>query len=362
MRKTSTKQVQEKPVLKIYCDESGYTGRDLLSKVQPYFVYSACHLEDDLLEEIKTLISKYRVEQGQQVKGINFVSTSKGQKAIEELFSNFSKYFRVVYHEKHYALACKIVEYGVEPYLKSNQEFYTSKLNDFIALGLYLSFRTKKDSIESTFKKFLDILWGKRLFKDTTLYDLSSGNPLIEWLDYIVGLDSELLQSEIETQQGIVGKEILDLVVPSLLGLLSEWGKKQKPLSVLCDDCNVFKNNIGMATLNSMGTGKRSQFLTSEIGYKLDHNIRTGSPKTNYGLQVADLVSSSVFYAINNFDKEFSKKLIDTVECNCMCTPDSFCVTNRAVANMEFYQSRQEYYYNFMRIIYSELAVRYDKL
>ncbi len=348
-------------VRNIYCDESGYTGRDLLSTTQPYFVYSACYLEEDVLQEIKKLIGKYRIEQGQEVKGIQFVNTSKGQKAIKELFDNFSEYFKVVYHEKNYALASKIIEYGVEPMLRSNMDFYQSKLNEFLALGLYLSFILKKDSAPDTFRKYLEILKGKKAFANSELFDLSSGNPLFEWLDHIISFDPQLLQDEIEMEQGRVGKESLDLVVPSILGLLSEWGKAEQPLSVLCDDSNVFKNNIGMGYLNGMGSGKRSKFLTSEIGYKLAHEIKLGDSKKNYGLQLADLVSSSVFFAMNNLEKDFSRELFDFVGSNCLCTPNSFCIVNRAVENHNIFEERKEYYFKFMKIIYEELVHRYSE-
>jgi hypothetical protein len=120
-------------------------------------------------------------------------------------------------------------------------------------------------------------------------------------------------------------------------------------------------NNVGINHLNSIGNGTRSKFLTSEIGYKLAHDISIGDSKKNYGLQVADLVSSSVFFAINNYEKDFSRELIETVEAKCQCTPDSYCVVNRAVSNMEFYEERREYYFKFMKIIYEELVYRYSK-
>ena len=44
--------------MKIYCDESGYTGADLLEVAQPYFVYSGVKLDDKTTKEIKDYVYK----------------------------------------------------------------------------------------------------------------------------------------------------------------------------------------------------------------------------------------------------------------------------------------------------------------
>jgi len=40
-------------VLNIYCDEFGYTGRDLMSKHQPFYVYAACEFEIIQMQYLK---------------------------------------------------------------------------------------------------------------------------------------------------------------------------------------------------------------------------------------------------------------------------------------------------------------------
>lgn len=132
----------------IYCDESGFTGRNLLSEEQPYFVYSAIQLtNEELIDSKNILTSKYKLQSG-EIKGAKIVGSTAGQKAILEIFEKYSSKTRLVYHDKKFALAGKIVEAGVEPYLTSNSHFYTSRLNIYIASGLYVYFMTKQSTAE----------------------------------------------------------------------------------------------------------------------------------------------------------------------------------------------------------------------
>jgi hypothetical protein len=100
--------------MNVYFDESGYTGGDLLEKAQPYFTYSALRISNKKLQEIKEFIYKNYKVQGEEIKGKYLVNSSKGQKLLLTVFENYSSYVRIVFHDKKFALACKIVEYGIK--------------------------------------------------------------------------------------------------------------------------------------------------------------------------------------------------------------------------------------------------------
>ncbi|QMW03176.1 DUF3800 domain-containing protein [Spirosoma foliorum] len=110
--------------MKIFCDESGYTGADLLERAQPYFVYSGIKLDDKATGEIKNYIySNYNI-QNSEIKGKLIVNNQKGREVISHIFKRYGKFARIVFHDKKYALAAKIIEYGIEPYLTSSEIFY----------------------------------------------------------------------------------------------------------------------------------------------------------------------------------------------------------------------------------------------
>ena len=93
----------------IYCDESGYTGYNLLVEEQPYFVYSALNIEEKEADTFRNYLKdKYKLQGN--LKGNNLVQSTPGQKAISELYAAYSKQVKLVFHHKKYSLACKYFE------------------------------------------------------------------------------------------------------------------------------------------------------------------------------------------------------------------------------------------------------------
>jgi len=313
--------------MKIYCDESGYTGVDLLEESQPYFVYSGVNLSDKVANEIKTYIFDNYNIQNSEIKGKNLVNNPQGQAVLTHIFEKYSRFARIVFHDKKFALAAKIVEYGIEPYLTSNYFFYVSKFNCFIAIGLYAALITKDKSAESLFEDFLSLMRGRITFENSSFYSLSQSNPLIEWLVDIMTHDPRLILKEIQSKENQPKKWILDLTMTSLLGILSNWSEAGDELEVICDNSKTFKDNPVLEALNQIGlAGKRADFLGSRLGFKLKEKILNADSKDLIGLQIADLFSSTVFYCLKNQHKQFSKDIMKLVEKNCLCKPDSFCL------------------------------------
>ncbi len=310
----------------IYCDESGYTGRNLLSEDQPYFVYSAVKLDQTEIEDTFSIVTGgYKMQNG-EIKGNTVVKSPRGREVILEVFKKYSQNARLVFHDKKYALAGKIVEAGVEPYLKSNFHFYKSGLNIFIASGLYSFFLTKEDSAEKLFSEFELISKGKLSIEESSIGKEGSSIPLIDWLFTLISTNKEIFEYELKGGE-LNDKLTLDLTTTSILGLLSEWGKEETELSVICDNSKVFLDNPVFDMLQGLGsTGKRTEILKCKIGYSLKHDIEYKDSKEVPGLQVADLFSSTVFYCLKNPKDDFSIEILKMVHENCICTPASFCL------------------------------------
>lgn len=338
--------------MNIYCDEAGYTGRNLLSNDQLYFVYSALHLDETEIKSIKQIIDIKYPLQGGEIKGSKMVRSYKGQEAILLIFKNFSKKARIVFHDKKYALAGKIVEYCVEPFLVSNSHFYESKLNIFIASKLYSAFMEKNASAESMFYDFEQIIKGKLKIEESILGSLVADHEIVEWILKIVNSEKEKLKDELKSENNKVDKWLMELTTTSLLALLSEWYKSKKDLKVFCDNSMIFLNNPVFEGLKNIGlNGKRISIFNSEIGFKLDGDILHVDSKENLGIQIADLFSSTVYYCLNASEKtDFTKTILNLVYLNSICTPETSCIIPEDLTKGEF-QINKDYYFQFMEYI-----------
>lgn len=332
----------------IYCDESGYTGADLLEKNQPYFVFSGVSLTEDLKNEIKDLIHfNYRV-QG-EIKGKNLVQNDLGQKALLKVFNQYSSNARIIYHDKKYALAAKIFEYAIEPNLVSNHLAYSTGFHKFVSTGLYAYFVTSTDNAEHIFQSFLDSIRGE--WKNS-IFDIEHTDKefLIWWLFEIVKFDPQVFYDEI-TDTGKISPWILDLTSTSLLGILNEYGRGDKEFKVVCDNSNLYKDNDVIKSLNHIGRhGKKAKFLNEYIGYKLKEDIVTVNSKKELGLQIADIFATSVGYSLRNRETDFSKEILSLVHKNCLCNP-TYCIMPDFKS--EWTDEQADFFYKFMHLIWA---------
>lgn len=313
--------------MKLYCDESGYTGSDLLNNNQPFFVYSGVLINDITVDEILAYIrNNYNIQKG-EIKGKKLLSSPKGKSVIQYIFENYSKNVRIVFHDKTYTLAAKIIEFGIEPYLHSNTQFYKSRYNVYLAYGLYLNFITKQKSSIELFNELLSILRGNKLITELKLDQIQYNNKIDELILEVILSNTKIIEKEMFNKSGKVEKWILELSTTSLHSILSEFAKTNNELEVICDNSDVFNNNIVYDSLNEMGLkGVKYSFLNTSIGFKLKGKITNADSSKVNGLQIADIFSSTVFNCLKNPRDIFSKTILDIVSKNCRCLPNDSCI------------------------------------
>ena len=308
--------------MKIYCDEAGHTGKNLMDENQEFFVYAGLNLEGDLPDQILDFVKSNYNYQGGEFKGKNLVKSSKGRKLIVQLFKEYGSLARIVFHDKKYALACKIIEYGIEPYLEGNNMlFYLTQLNKFLAYELYEQFTKSDLAAENIYKDFYMILTGDLTFDKSEMKKLVPTNSTIKWILDIVYTNPQLIIDEI----GEFNRWVLDIVTTSMIGIFSDFSKNGEALDITCDESQFFNNPI-IEYINNMGVkDSRTEILGINLGYKLKDNIKIENSKEVAGLQVADIFASSVFYALKNTNKEFSESILPLLP-NSFCTPGTYCV------------------------------------
>ncbi|MDF3026917.1 MAG: hypothetical protein K0S23_1224 [Fluviicola sp.] len=341
--------------LTIYCDESGFTGDDLLKEDQPYFIYSAVNMTEKNLTEIKDYIERNYNLQGGEIKGKNIVTRAAGQKVIKYIFEKYAHLARLVFHDKKYALAGKLVEYGIEPYLKSNELFYKSELHIYLASGFYLDLKLKHESAERLFEDFVALARRQLTFEDSLFASKSKLSGQLNWMFEIIRHKPEIMLNELNYDDTSPQSNwLLDLTTTSLFGLLTEWSKNNEILEVICDDSKVFNNSSIIESYNSMGlNNRRSDFLGTPIGFNLKKDIVNKSSKDEIGLQIADLFSATLNYCLKNRELEFSKSILKIVHETCICTPESFCLMPTIQENVkEYTDEKLVFYHQFMYKIY----------
>lgn len=300
----------------IYCDESGFTGNDLLQEQQPWFVYAALNIDEDEAVRFRDKIKSKYYLQG-EIKGKNLVKSGAGQKALRLLYEEYAPKVRIIYHHKKYALSAKYFEYVFEPVISShNSFFYRMEFNKFIAHLVFSSFEPKKDDAENIYLKFQELLRGNDwdgLF--ALLRSSQMPNPLVELVATFTLIHKERILEEITTN-GEIDYWILDLAQNGLYDLLRIWSVDAGLLKVICDESKPLKDAVSripnFSVLNQelrfwdpLGKGP------TPINFSISEPIQFASSKDCAGLQLADLFASSAAWSLNNPSASFSKFIDD---------------------------------------------------
>lgn len=81
---------------KIYCDEAGFTGSNLLDTAQPHFVFASTDITEDRAQNLlDQAVKKFRIERLRkgkgEFKGAELSQHHQGQQALDWLFNKCRK-------------------------------------------------------------------------------------------------------------------------------------------------------------------------------------------------------------------------------------------------------------------------------
>ncbi|MDX4028283.1 DUF3800 domain-containing protein [Aliarcobacter skirrowii] len=301
-------------IIPIYCDESGFTGENLLHDEQTIFSYASISCDEIEAEEFaKYIIKKYKI-QTTELKGTNLLTqkSGKGKEAILEILRHFNGKYKVSIHNKKFALACKFFEYIFEPIIASSSTlFYKNNFHLFIANFLYMLFSANDLNAEQIFEKFEESVRTKQFNKLEALFNELQNNKddfIISMIIDFIKIHHKIIKEEIEN----LPKWTLDLTTTSLYTLLANWNKDNDcSLKVFCDsskpleyDKKFFDCFIGRKEKIYSPYIKTAVPLT----FNLLEKINMVDSKTNYAIQIADVISVAYAYSFKN-DNDFSKQV-----------------------------------------------------
>lgn len=236
-------------VSQIWCDESGYTGGDLLNRDQPLFTYAAHDLTADEAKDLVARIrsSRKRPIQAEELKAAGKTGLRKrddwpeiAAMTLEALDGRLL----VVVTDKRLALAGKIFEYVIEPVVADNSMlFYRHGLHRMVAAALHRTFERFDGPAEElavelrTFMRSFDVADAPHVFGvEPELPE--DAVVLKQLLRFARGYrDWIIKESEFLRAPDGLGKWVLDLTSTALWSLLpGGFGHRHARIAVTCDE------------------------------------------------------------------------------------------------------------------------------
>ncbi len=302
---------------KIYFDESGFTGNNLLAFDQSYFAYASIATDDiEAKDFVNKLIAKYGI-QGNELKGSKLVKFNKGRKAIDEIMSRFGPRLKISISDKKFALACKFHEYIFEPcYSEVNSLFYGIGFHRFIANILYVEFIARGSGAEQIFQEFEALIRDKDESKLETIFSSSAhpkNSPILRQVREFAQLRVEDIRAELQALGDTgVGKWALDLTNSALFTLLANWGTVHPSITAVCDPSKPLQQNQGI--FDSM-VGRQGEQMFSDlmgerhpITFNLAEPLVFADSKSTHGIQLADAAAAAAVYAFTSPRNEHTER------------------------------------------------------
>lgn len=284
----------------IYCDESGFTGNDLSSDTQPFFIYASVNIDpaeaSALVHEIRNSARRFNKE----LKGSQLIRTCPS--LVNALFQSLQGRVSVLIVDKIYALAAKFFEFMIAPILHPLMHFLqASSFHHFVITTLYAYFKTNEQTANHFLRTFEACM--REYNPDRLLALLDRGSETDETSEMLAGIrrlchtyQHQIREALVDIQNfGGVRKWILDISMPSLASSLMYWGKDGMPLRVYCDYNKALQEQydlINFMTDCSKGTSIILDGVSFPL-YSLVEPIHLVDSKQEPGVQLADIVASA---------------------------------------------------------------------
>lgn len=317
---------------KVFFDEAGNTGSNITNSVQPYFVLSSVSFTGDEMEQIQKDVAF-----GDELHFVRLKSMWEGRDAIRRvlshpLFDENHVTYQIV--DKTFAVYAFMVDMLIEPFFKYrlNEDLYKERSNVIVANCLY-TFAEKVSEEDDTIKAYVqDLKKGfETMMRQQTqkavddfyetvniLCSMTTGGfqDILSWM-----LPSQDMLEMVLTEDK---KYCLDITLSSLLVLTDHWHKKFKSkIDVVTDNSrqlsakrNLINQLMAIDGYQSVGYDTRKVTFPPQINY-----ISFVDSKTDFGVQIADLVASMVAFAytgakgLEAFQQEIKDSKVFQIPC-----------------------------------------------
>lgn len=307
-----------KNIPKIYFDEAGNTGANLLDPEQPFFVLASSNFSN---EEAEELINLFQI-QGDELHFVNLKKHEKYQKQLinflnHDLISTEKVKYSLI--EKRFTAIANIVDLLIEPvFYDSGIDIYQNGLNlaysNILYIGgqnfwnkiefdlMLLNFvKMMRNKTEESIKNFYSVL--SNLYKSSTQDSRILLKPIIESKNQI----KLILQA--------TNKYSIDPCYPAFVTLCNLWYKELK------EDFDIFHDTSKQIQFwQEMIKFVSDKFKMTEIEVGFDsrtmifplkiNSLQLLDSKKNKKIQISDIIASSIMYALKESKKGNSSKFV----------------------------------------------------
>jgi hypothetical protein len=248
--------------LKVFCDESGFSGPNLFLDDHRYFVYASVAMPNEQANEI---VAKMRADSrtnADELKFENLGKTTKGRETVRWLLENHGDSIGVFYADKKFSAAGKFFEYTFEPVLRPNKHlFYGIGLHRFVSNLLFNAWEEGdlvarellEDGQHLIRKKEPEEL--KRLLREP-LHMPDGDDPLTAIAAFCYAYRRGILREiDIIGSDPDLSRWSMDISDCALLMTFYHWGASGDELEVFCDNSKPLKASA--EHLRTMATTQR---------------------------------------------------------------------------------------------------------
>jgi hypothetical protein len=336
----------------IFCDETGFTGPDLLNPDQKYFGYASVRME---AQEAFELVDQIRAKHPLQMpewKGSKMLKTRRGREAALAVFDAVRHRSITTVVDKRFALAAKLFEYIFEPTIAAFSEpLYQAGFHKFVANLLYLHLRASASPIEDLLIDFQAGVRSNDLSKLTSALatpDSSEGaHQFADAITQYTRANAKVIEKEIaKTGISLHDKWGLDLTTTCLSGLLGLWADRDVALDLVLDDSKPLMDwwdeakDLYEIRPGPSGLGLPEEYVTiegtrSRVHFPLAAAPAFASSKVTPGLQIADVVASVVSDAFQHKELPPNQELLQAavavgaIDIKCVFPDSSYVDTTR---------------------------------
>ncbi len=310
-------------VTRIYFDESGNTGTELLDSEQPYFTIGSTDIQED---EATDIIRRcFPLQKGPEIKSKEIFKRSQGRRAFLSFAQEVGlqpERFVATKINKHFAVLCKMVDYLTEPVVRANgYDFYKDDYAARYANMAYFAFDNflNKDALTvlfaayNAFGRAPDANTLSRLqaaLKNVTLSAPEETTPflslMVEGVNRLQGTNLSLL------------KDSNDIHVTSLVSSMAHWQSRHTgPFAVFHDESKHF---FARSRRWSEMTDATHPAQVIQVGNKKTLTLPISVTSTTSArshecssLQLCDLIAGFVFRANAAPNAEFQAFVQDAV-------------------------------------------------
>jgi hypothetical protein len=227
--------------MRIFLDESGFTGEDLANADQPIFVIASTKADDSRVADI--FQNSFSGVQSRELKHSLLARTEAGRRRVSDFFHQVrgSGLFAAYIAHKQFCLLTKLVDLWVEPWMRKNRiDFYERGANRNFCNMAWFCLRTfeSQDFLTQHLSAFQEMLRTRTLdsykgfWRGLYKHSRSCRSETREILEYFLFSESELGYGHLLS----LPERSLDICCTSALRVVEHWRTQtEEPLQIIHD-------------------------------------------------------------------------------------------------------------------------------